>query len=260
MFETILFEKEEGLAIITLNRPQALNAFDEQMHEEVYQAVNLAAEDADVHCILLTGSGRGFSAGADIKVIKEATGEVDLGEYLRKTYNQLLLKIQEIEKPFVAALHGPVYGAGLGVALACDFRIAAASSKYCMAFINIGLVPDAGTSFFLPRIIGLSRAMEMTMTGEPVDAEEAYRIGLVNKVVVDEELDKEAKAFARRLIQAPTKALGLSKRMLWQSFESDLATALNREAEFQAVCGRSADHKEAITAFFEKRKPNFIGK
>jgi 2-(1,2-epoxy-1,2-dihydrophenyl)acetyl-CoA isomerase len=260
MFDTILFEKEDALATITLNRPEALNAFDEQMHEEVYQAVNQAAEDADVRCILLMGSGGGFSAGADIKVIREATGEVDLGEYLRKTYNRLLLRIQEIEKPFVAALHGPVYGAGLGVALACDFRIAAASSRYCMAFINIGLVPDAGTSFFLPRVIGLGRAMEMSMIGEPVDAEEAYRIGLINKVVADEELIKEAKAFARRLAQAPTRALGLTRRMLWQSFESDLATALNREAESQAACGRSSDHKEGVAAFFEKRKPNFTGK
>jgi 2-(1,2-epoxy-1,2-dihydrophenyl)acetyl-CoA isomerase len=260
MFDTILFEKEDALATITLNRPEALNAFDEQMHEEVYQAVNQAAEDADVRCILLMGSGGGFSAGADIKVIREATGEVDLGEYLRKTYNRLLLRIQEIEKPFVAALHGPVYGAGLGVALACDFRIAAASSRYCMAFINIGLVPDAGTSFFLPRVIGLGRAMEMSMIGEPVDAEEAYRIGLVNRVVADEELIKEAKAFARRLAKAPTRALGLTRRMLWQSFESDLATALNREAENQAACGRSSDHREGIAAFFEKRKPNFTGK
>ena len=141
MYETILLEKKEQVGVITFNRPKALNSFNKQMHEELYAALNHLAEDADVRCIVMQGSGKGFSAGADLNMDGEG---VDYGDYLRSTYNRLLLRLAKIEKPVVAALHGPVYGAGIGVALACDFRLAAATSSYSMAFIKIGLVPDAG--------------------------------------------------------------------------------------------------------------------
>jgi len=165
-----------------------------------------------------------------------------------------------VDKPIVASLHGPVYGAGLGVALACDFRIAAAGSTYCMAFIKIGLVPDAGTSFFLPRLMGLGRALEMAMLGETLSAEEAFRAGLVNRVVPDEALEKETMKLAGRLAQAPTKALALTKRLMAGSFEKDLATALEAEARGQSEAGKTRDFLEGVSAFFQKRPPRFTGK
>ncbi len=255
MNSKILLEKTGQVAVITFNRPKSLNAFNEQMHQELYDTLNLLGEDPDVRCIVLQGSGKGFSAGADLNMEEQ----VDYGDYLRKTYNRLLLCLTNLKKPVIASLHGPVYGAGIGIALACDFRIASSSSTYCMAFINIGLVPDAGTSFFLPRIVGLSRAMEMAMLGDVLSAEKAYEIGLVGKVVTDEKLAEETMAFANRLANAPTVALGRIKEMMTKSFERDLATALEIEAEGQSFCGKTRDHQEGIQAFFEKRKPRFKG-
>jgi len=160
----------------------------------------------------------------------------------------------------VAALHGPVYGAGVGIALACDIRIAAESARFSVAFIKIGLMPDAGVSFLLPRVVGLGRAMEMSMLGDAVDAEEALRIGLVNRVVPDDTLADEAAALAGRLAAMPTSALAMVKRSLYASFESDLETALEREAEGQTFCGYTQDHREGVAAFFEKREARFTGR
>jgi 2-(1,2-epoxy-1,2-dihydrophenyl)acetyl-CoA isomerase len=165
-----------------------------------------------------------------------------------------------MEKPVVAALRGPVYGAGVGLALACDLRLAAESAKFSVAFIKIGLIPDAGVPFFLPRVVGLGGAMEVSMLGEAVSAEEACRIGLVNRVVADEKLEEETAALASRLAAMPTRALGSIKQALYASFESDLDTALEREAVGQTLCGRTADHEEGVAAFFEKREPNFTGR
>lgn len=260
MYETIRLEQKDAVATIVFNRPKSLNAFNMTMHEEVYDALNRAAEDETVRCIVLKGSGKGFSAGADLGAIDPSEEEPDLGKFLRKTYNRLLMRMVEVEKPIVASLHGPVYGAGLGVALACDFRIAAAGSTYCMAFIKIGLVPDAGTSFFLPRLMGLGRAMEMAMLGETLTAEEAFRAGLVNRVVSDEALEEETMKLAERLAQAPTKALALTKRLMANSFESDLATALEAEARGQSEAGNTRDFLEGVSAFFQKRPPRFTGK
>ncbi|GAX88505.1 enoyl-CoA hydratase/isomerase family protein [Effusibacillus lacus] len=261
MYKTILFEKSNQMAIIALNRPEVMNAFNVEMHEEVYDALNKAAEDVDVRCIVFRGNGKGFSSGADLKSIsREDVASLDHGTYLKNTYNRLLLRMAEIEKPIIGALHGPVFGAGLGVALACDLRIAAASSSYSMAFIKIGLIPDAGSHFFLPRIVGLSRAMELAMLGDTLTSEEALRLGLVNKVVPDEEFEQAAQAYAFRLAQSPTQALGLIKKNMYMSFESDLATVLEAEVRGQSICGRSRDHQEGVTAFFEKRRPNFTGK
>jgi 2-(1,2-epoxy-1,2-dihydrophenyl)acetyl-CoA isomerase len=165
-----------------------------------------------------------------------------------------------IEKPIIAALHGPVYGAGVGVALACDLRVAAENTKFSVAFIKIGLMPDAGVTFLLPRVVGLGRAIEMSMLGDIVDAEEAHRIGLVNKVVAGASLSEEARNLAGRLAAMPTVALGRIKHSLYASFETDLETALEGEAEGQTFCGFTQDHKEGVTAFFEKREPRFTGR
>ena len=263
VYETILFERNAGVATIALNRPEKLNAFNGRMHEELHDALDDAAADEEVRCVVLRGEGRGFSAGADLKsedLSREDGESPDLGEYLRKTYSQTIKKVTAMEKPVIAALHGPVYGAGVGVALACDLRLAAESAKFSVAFIKIGLMPDAGVSYFLPRVVGLGRAMEMSMLGEVVDAEEAYRIGLVGRVVPDERIEEETTALAGKLAAMPTRALGQIKQALHASFESDLETALEREAEGQALCGYTQDHREGVGAFFEKREANFTGR
>ena len=263
MYETILSKKSDGVMTIALNRPDKLNSFNGVLHEEIYDALNRAATDDDVRCIVLRGEGKGFSAGADLAEVVEGDGDPngpDLGEYLRRTYSQLVTRMVDIEKPIVAALHGPVYGAGLGIALACDLRVAAESVKFSVAFIKIGLIPDAGVSFFLPRIIGLGRAMEMSMLGEALEAEEAHRVGLVNRVVPDERLEEEVAEYAEQLAGLPTMAMGRIKQTLYKSFESDLAAALEAEAAGQSVCGYTRDHKEGVAAFMEKREANFTGK
>jgi len=261
LYETILFEKRSGVANVALNRPKKLNAFDGAMHEELYAAIDAAAADDEVRCLVLRGEGKGFSAGADLaQIVEGSDGDPDLGEYLRRTYSRLVSRMVGIQKPIVAALHGPVYGAGVGIALACDLRVAAESAKFSVAFIKIGLMPDAGVSFLLPRVVGLGRAMEMSMLGDAVDAGEALRIGLVNRVVPDEELAQEAASLAQRLAAMPTGALGMVKHSLYASFESDLETALEREAEGQTFCGYTKDHREGVAAFFEKREARFTGR
>ena len=261
MYETILYEKKGGVADVVLNRPKKLNAFDGTMHEELYAALDDAAVDDEVRCVVLRGEGRGFSAGADLaEIIAGSDGDPDLGEYLRNTYSRLVKRMVSMEKPIVASLHGPVYGAGVGIALACDLRVAAQGVKFSVAFIKIGLMPDAGVSFFLPRVVGLGRALEMSMLGDPVEADEALRTGLVNRVVADDRLAEETAALASRLLAAmPTAAIGRTKRALYASFEKDLETVLEREAQGQTFCGYTADHREGVAAFFEKREARFTG-
>ena len=260
MCETILSEKTGGVATIALNRPKKLNAFDATMHEELYDALGEAAEDDEVRCIVLRGEGRGFSAGADLaQIIQNADGDPDLGEYLRGTYSRLVQRMVGTPKPVVAVLHGPVYGAGVGIALACDLRIAAESTKFSVAFIKIGLMLDAGVMFFLPRIVGLGRAIEMSMLGDATGADEALRIGLVNKVAADDSLAEVSQALAEHLAALPTAALGKMKAAIHANFEADLEMALEREAEGQTFCGYTRDHKEGVAAFFEKREAKFTG-
>jgi 2-(1,2-epoxy-1,2-dihydrophenyl)acetyl-CoA isomerase len=263
VYETVLYEKNGGVATVSLNRPDKLNAFDGQMHEDLHDALDSAASDDEVRCVVLRGEGRGFSAGADLRSedLSRADGETpDLGAYLRRTFSPSVMKISGMDKPVLASLPGPVYGAGLGLALACDLRLAAESVKFSVAFIKIGLMPDAGVSFFLPRVVGLGRAIEMSMLGDAVGAEEARRIGLVNRVVPDEELEAETAELAGRLAAMPTTALASIKRTLCASFERDLASVLEAEAEGQAACGYTEDHAEGLAAFFEKREPNFKGR
>jgi 2-(1,2-epoxy-1,2-dihydrophenyl)acetyl-CoA isomerase len=263
VYETILYEKGDGVATVSLNRPDKLNAFDGRMHEELHDALDGAASDEEVRCVVLRGEGRGFSAGADLRSedLERADGEApDLGAYLRRTFSPSVRRISAMDKPVLASLHGAVYGAGLGLALACDLRLAAESAKFSVAFIKIGLMPDAGVSFFLPRVVGLGRAMEMSMLGDTVDADEARRIGLVTRVVPDEDLEAETAALAGRLAAMPTRALGWIKRSLYASFEGDLAAVLEAEAEGQSACGYTRDHEEGLAAFFEKRAPDFTGR
>ena len=247
MYETVIYEKSEGVATVSLNRPDKLNAFDAPTHNDLHDALKSAASDAEVRCVVLRGEGRGFSAGADLRSedLSREDGEApDLGAYLRRTFSPSVMKISEMDKPV----------------LACDLRLVAQSASFSVAFIKIGLMPDAGVSFFLPRVVGLGRAMEMSMLGDAVDADEARRIGLVNRVVSDEELESETAELAGRLAAMPTRALGWIKRSLYASFEGDLASVLEAEAEGQAACGYTEDHAEGLAAFFEKRAPDFKGR
>jgi len=263
LYETIAYATSDGVATIALNRPDRLNAFDGGLHRDLHAALDEAASDDEIRCVVLRGEGRGFSAGADLRgedLVRENGEPPDLGEYLRRTFAPSIEKISAMDKPVVASLHGPVYGAGLGLALACDLRIAAESAKFSVAFVKIGLMPDAGVTFFLPRAIGLGRAMEMSLLGDAVDAEEAHRIGLVARVVPDGKLEEETIALADRLSNMPTRALAETRRALRASFDGDLKSALEREAEGQASLGYTADHEEGIAAFFEKREPRFTGR
>jgi 2-(1,2-epoxy-1,2-dihydrophenyl)acetyl-CoA isomerase len=258
MAETILRESAGGVLMLTLNRPDALNAFNVEMKEALYQALKDAARDANVRVIVLTGAGRAFSAGQDLKE-RRAPGATDLGTELRSRYNPIVLAMRRLEKPIIGAINGVAAGAGLSVALACDIRLAAQSASFIEVFGRVGLVPDTGSTWFLPRLVGPARAAEMIFTTDPVDAATAERFGLVNRVVPDDQLLAEANALATRLAQAAPRALGLAKRALNRALESGLEDTLEYEAQLQSIAGRSTDYREGVAAFVEKRPPRFTG-
>ena len=257
-YETILYEKQNGVAKITLNRPQALNAFTVQMNQELQEALREAEQDAAVRCLLLTGAGRAFSAGQDLKG-RTPDQKGSLGESLRERYNPIILRLRRSEKIVVAAVNGVAAGAGCNLALACDLRIASEDARFIQAFVRVGLAPDSGGSFFVPRLVGLSKAFELFLLGEPVDAREAQRIGLVAKVVPAAEFPALMTEVAERIARGP-RSTGLIKRALNRSLLPELEAQLEYEAELQEIAGRSADYDEGVRAFLEKRSPVFSGK
>ena len=257
-YETLLHDASGGVLTLTLDRPDALNSFDRRMKEELLAALRDAARDASVRVVVLTGAGRAFSAGQDLKE-RAAPRAADLSAELRERYNPLVLAIHRLEKPVIAAVNGVAAGAGCSLALACDIRIASEAASFIEVFGRVGLVPDTGSTWFLPRLVGYARAAEMVFTTNPVDAAAAERIGLVNRVVPPERLLPEARALADRLAASAPLALGLAKRALHRALESDLESALEYEAQLQGIAGRSADHAEGVAAFLEKRPANFRG-
>ncbi|MGF9905804.1 enoyl-CoA hydratase-related protein [Brevibacillus porteri] len=259
MYETILYEVSEGVAVMTLNRPDKFNAFTAVMNKEIIDALKQAQKDADVRCIVLTGAGRAFNAGQDLSDVSGG-GDVDYGGFLRDRYNPMILQFQKTEKPIIAAVNGVAAGAGMSVALACDIRLASEKASFVNAFVNIGLVPDSGGCYFLPRIVGIGKALELAMTGEKVSAEEALRIGLINQVYPAESFMEDALAYARKLALLPTKGIGLIKRTMYKGLEMGLEETLEYEAFAQEAAGSTADHKEGVTAFMEKRAPRFTGR
>ena len=256
--ETVLRHDADGVLTLTLNRPDALNSFTVEMKEALLAALKDAARDREVRAIVLTGAGRAFSAGQDLKE-RQAPGVSDLGTELRVRYNPIILAMRRLEKPIVGAINGVAAGAGISVAMACDIVIAAENATFIEAFSRVGLVPDTGSTWFLPRLVGLPRAAEMMFTGDPVDAATAERIGLINRVVPADKLVEEANSLATRLARSAPIALALAKRALNRAFETNLEVALDYEAQLQSVAGRSADHKEGVAAFVEKRSPKFRG-
>ncbi len=255
MSDVLLQEYHDGVLVLTLNRPK-VNAFNHELIFALQQALRQAARDGAVRTVLLQAAGPVFSAGQDLSELDAVAGQ-SLREHLLQTYNPLIVQIRRLEKPVVAAVHGAVAGAALGVALACDVRLAAEGTRFVVGFNGIGLAPDSGVALLLPVLIGLGRASEFTFTNQPITAEQALAWGLVNRVVPAERLHEEALAFARALAQGPVRAMGLSKRAFNRAVLPHLEAVLDYEAHVQDIAGRSAEHREGVRAFLEKRPPRF---
>jgi 2-(1,2-epoxy-1,2-dihydrophenyl)acetyl-CoA isomerase len=258
--EPVLVERNGPVLKITLNRPDKLNSFNEAMHLALRAAVARAEEEATVRAVLLTGAGRGFCAGQDLGDRNVAADqELDLGATIETFYNPLIRRLRALEKPVVCAVNGVAAGAGANLALACDIVLAARSARFIQAFCRIGLVPDSGGTYFLPRLIGDARARALALTGETVTAEQALAWGMVWQVVEDERLPDEAMALTRRLADGPTKGLGLIKRALNVSLAHSLDQQLDLERDLQRMAGASRDYREGVAAFLAKRPPVFRG-
>ncbi|HXF82227.1 MAG TPA: enoyl-CoA hydratase-related protein [bacterium] len=258
MAETIIAARADGVLTITLNRPEVLNAVNEQLASELHDALRDAARDTAVRCVVLTGAGRGFCSGADLR--ERAGSPVSYREHLDATFHPLIMTMRTMEKPLIAAVNGVAAGAGCSLALAADLRLASERASFIELFARIGLVPDSGSTWFLPRLVGLGKAFELTYTTDPVDAAEALRLGLVNRVVPHDELIAATTALAARLAAGPTKAYGLTKRALYYGQTATLEQSLAYEAQLQDIAGATADHREGVAAFLEKRPPAYEGR
>ncbi len=251
-------ETSDAILTITLDRPDALNAFDRAMKEELLAALKAAERARAVRVLIITGAGRAFNAGQDLKERQEP-GAADLIAELRTRYNPLILAMRRLEKPVIAAVNGVAAGAGCSLALACDLVIASEEARFIQAFSRVGLIPDTGSTWFLPRLMGYAKAAEMAFLAEPIDAATAERLGLVNRVVPADRLMDEARDLAERLAKSAPLALALTKRALNRALGADLASQLDYEAQLQGVAGTSADHAEGVSAFVGKRPPVFTG-
>jgi 2-(1,2-epoxy-1,2-dihydrophenyl)acetyl-CoA isomerase len=257
-YQTILFAQERGIARLTLNRPERLNSFTVQMHEEVADALG-SLEGARV--LVLTGAGRGFCAGQDLNDRAVAPGQsVDLGESVEKRYNPLIRTLTSLPIPVIARVNGVAAGAGANIALACDIVIAAKSAKFIQSFASIGLIPDSGGTWVLPRLVGQARALGLALTAEPLPAEKAAEWGLIWKAVEDDALDAEVDALAEKFAAAPTRGLAKIKHMIRESWGHSLGEELVLQRDAMRELGGSDDYREGVAAFMEKRKPNFTGK
>jgi len=262
MYDNILFERTGSYAVLTLNRPDKLNAFNPPMHLDIRAALDELEGDAAIRALLITGAGRAFCSGADLSERRRAPGEPppDTGEYLDKYYNPLVRRLVALPMPVICAVNGVAAGAGANIALACDIVLAARSASFIQAFARIGLIPDAGGTYHLPRLIGRARARGMMMTAEPVPAETAEAWGLIWRCVDDDKLMEEAQALAARLAGQPTRSFALAKQALAASPTNTLDAQLDLERDLQREAGKTEDFREGVEAFFEKRKPNFKGR
>src|SRR5438067_8731164 len=257
----VLTERRAGYRVITLNRPRYLNAFNEAMHRALRGALVEAEEDGDCRALLLTGTGGAFCAGQDLRERVTAEGKTTvLGEALETYYNPLVRKLRSLPFPVVAAVNGVAAGAGANIALACDIVLAARSATFVQAFAKIGLVPDAGGTWILPRLVGLARARALALTAEPLAAEKAEAWGLIWKMVEDEALMAEAHKLCAHFAAAPTVGLALTKRALDESWDNDLESQLDLERELQREASLTPDYSEGVRAFLQKRKPVFSGR
>ena len=260
-YEEIRHDVRDGVAWIRLNRPDKLNALTGRMAEEVLDAVGRVAEDRAVRCLVLTGEGRGFCAGQDLGEFSAGgSAPPDIAEHLRTGYNRTIRALVELPKPVVGGVNGVAAGAGLSLALACDVRLASDAATFLQAFVKIGLIPDSGGTWLLPRAVGYGRALELSITGRRVEADEAARIGLVHRVVPARSFDDELGGLAASFAEAPTRAIGATKRLLSAAEGSTLAETLEREAVAQAEMAASPDFAEGVQAFLDKRPARFTGR
>jgi 2-(1,2-epoxy-1,2-dihydrophenyl)acetyl-CoA isomerase len=259
--ETVDLTTDGPAARILLNRPDALNAWNEQFGKDLRDAVATVGGDESVRAVLITGAGRGFSSGADLKEQRGADdgGLPDLSARLKEIYHPIITELREMPKPVVSAVNGPAVGIGCSLALAADLIIAAESAYFLLAFVNIGLVPDGGSTAFIPARVGYARAAEMSMLGERVPADQALDWGLINRVVPDADLESEAGALLERLAKGPTRSYAGAKQLLNRRLYADLAGQLEAEADAQREQGQSKDFIEGVVAFVEKREPKFTG-
>ena len=256
-------ERDDAVAVLTLSRPDVLNAFDESLTEALNGALADCAADTAIRAVVITGAGRAFSAGQDLAdrlAVIEKGGELHLGDELRRRYHPAIAAIREMRKPVIAAVNGVVAGAGLGVAIACDVRVAASSASFRPAWGRVGLVPDAGSAFFLPRLVGWGRALDMVLTGDAVPPDEALRIGLVTHVWPDAEFGTKWRELAQTLAHGATEAFALTKEGLNAAMARGFAEFLDHEAELQDRAGRTHDYAEGVRAFSEKRPPRMEGR
>ena len=261
MSNSILVSFDSGVQNITLNRPDKLNSFNPEMHVQLRAALDEAAGNPAIRCVMITGAGRGFCAGQDLseRDMKDPAAKMDLGATIEKFYNPLVKFMQALPKPIVCAVNGVAAGAGANVALACDIVLAARSASFLQAFAKIGLVPDSGGTYFLPRLVGTARGMALAMLAERLPAADAERMGLIWKAVDDDKLMAEASTMCKHLASQPTRALGLMKQAIYAAGGNSLSAQLDLERDLQRKAGGSADYREGVTAFLEKRKPNFTG-
>lgn len=260
-FENILFTIEEGVAILSLNRPEQLNSFNTQMHSEVREALKQVRQNPEVRVLLLTGEGRGFCAGQDLSDRNVAPGAAipDLGQSIEQFYNPLIRTLSDLPMPVICAVNGVAAGAGANIPLACDLVLAARSASFIQAFCKIGLIPDSGGTWTLPRLIGSARAKALMLLGERLSAEQAEQWGLIYRVIEDAELRNEALKLARHLATQPTYGLALIKRGLNASLSNSFDEQLELERDLQRLAGRSEDYREGVSAFMAKRTPAFKG-
>jgi 2-(1,2-epoxy-1,2-dihydrophenyl)acetyl-CoA isomerase len=259
-YETIILEQEEGVATITLNRPDKYNALNKMVARELVSVFKEVQKSNAIRCLLLTGAGKGFCAGQDLGDSEGRSGDFSFREHLEESYNKMVSWMRSLEKPIVVAVNGACVGAGLGLALAGDIRYASDQAKFRSAFIGIGLAPDSGVSYWLPRLIGPARAAELLFTNDLVDAPTAAHIGLINKVLPHDQLLPAAKALALRLAAGPTRGIGLTKRALNHAWDATFNEQLAYEAQLQEIAGHTADYREGVAAFGEKRAAQFMGK
>lgn len=253
---SVLISLEDGLQTITLNRPDTLNAFVPEMHKELRAALEQALDKPEIRAVLLTGAGRGFCSGQDLsqRRVEPGAAPIDLSVSLGSHYNPLVRRLRELPKPIVCAVNGVAAGAGANIALACDVVVAARSAKFVQSFSRLGLVPDSGGTYFLPRLVGTARAMGLALFAEPLSAEEAERWGLIWKVFDDDQLVAEASALARKLASGPTKGYGLIKRAIYASAHNSLDSQLDLERDLQREAGYSEDYRKGVAEFLQKRK------
>jgi len=259
-YQHLLIEKKDGIALLTINRPESLNSTNFRLHYELSKVWLNIAEDDEVRVALITGAGRAFSAGGDFEVVEKAQGNAEVVGQIMKEARDIVHNMINCDKPIISAINGVAVGAGCNMALATDLRIASDAARFGEVFTRVGLVPDGGGTYFLPRLVGTAKAMELMLLAEIIDAQEALRLGLVNWVVPADTLQDETQKLAERLAQGPTLAYGLVKTGLYQGLTMPLEDVLNMEARNQTMAARSQDRAEGVTAFREKRQPRFLGR